>query len=457
MWVTRLIRWQFRLLTLLMTVLILVLAGVSGWFCYQHRFIWDWTASHRNSVAPETRRLLRSLSVPVEMIAFVADDPALHQRIRRQIRHYRAVNPRISLRFVDPNLRPQEAQHFGVTHAGEMVIRLGAGQRTVGNISQDALFNALLQLARGKDEWIVFLQEHQGRSPFDTGSAGLSRFAQALRQDGFHWVVLNLLKVPQIPENAAVLVIAGGRQYFSLAEAGIIRRYLRRGGSILWLHGSDSSHRMDDPLAHRLGLRFLPGTLLNADTRLQSLLGLSDPNLLPIISYGPSPITSRLRYQSILPFAMAIAQPAGNSRWQAAPLLRTSTHTWRVEALMNDSSAGVEFAPAAANQADSFIVGESFSHREKPLSRVVVFGSDAFLDNAYLGQGNNLVLGLAAMNWLSHDDRLIQIRQPVAPDIRLQLTPVVGDLLATLFLFVLPLGFFLISGVVWRRRRRSVR
>lgn len=454
--VTRLIRWQFRLLTLLMAVLILVLAGVSGWFCYQHRFIWDWTASHRNSVAPETRRLLRSLSVPVEMIAFVADDPVLHQRIRRQIRHYQAVNPRINLRFVDPNLHPQEAQHFGVTHAGEMVIRLGAGQRIVGNISQDALFNALLQLARGKDEWIVFLQGRQERSPFDTGSAGLSRFAQALRQDGFHWVVLNLLKVPQIPENAAVLVIAGGRQHFSLAEADIIHHYLRRGGSILWLHGSDSSHSMN-PLAHQLGLRFLPGTVLNADTRLQSLLGLSNPNLLPIISYGLSPITSRLRYQSILPFAMAIAQPAGNSRWQATPLLRTSTHTWQVEALMNDSSAGVEFAPAVANQAGSFIVGESFSHREKPLSRVVVFGSDTFLDNAYLGQGNNLVLGLAAMNWLSHDDRLIQVRQPVAPDIRLQLTSVVGDLLATLFLFVLPLGFFLISGVVWRRRRRSVR
>ncbi len=450
------IRWQLRLNSLLTLVLFLSLVGILAWLSNRYAVTEDWTANHRYSLAPVTAQFLRANPEPFKFIAFVSDNANLHRRIRRQIGLYRAVDPKIRLRFINPGLHPASANRYGVTHSGQMAIVLGDRHQVVDSLGQAVILNALMRLTRGAEQWVVFLSGQDERSPFDTSSAGLSRFAAALEQAGLHLQTLNLLRIPQIPENTAVVVIAQPRRPFTAGETALIQRYLDAGGSLLWLHAPGSLHGLS-PLARLLGIRFLPGTVVNADASLQNLLGMNSPAVVPVLNYGPSPITQTLKIQTLFPFSAAIAQPAGNRCWKATPLLRTLPQSFSANAPLKGE---IRFDPKRGDTLGPLIIGEALAHtgvNAGKQARAVVIGSGAFLSNAFIGQGANLDLAIASLNWLAHDDSLIQIHLPSAPDTRLQLTRLQAYALAIFFLLGLPSILLLGGGLIWWRRRRPAR
>ncbi len=454
MHVSRSTHWQLRLNSLIFLALFLCAVGLAAWLSHQYRFAQDWTYAQRNSLAPATAKLLRATRQPIHMIAFVADDAALHQRIRQQIALYQAVDPRITLRFSNPDLNPAQAKRYGVAHAGQLAIELGGRTRVVNDLRQETLLNAFMHLTRGAKRWIVFLEGHKERSPFDTSSAGLSRFATALQHDGLHLQALNLLRTPQIPENTAVLVIAQPQTDLTPGEAKAVADFVAGGGSLLWLHAPGPLHGLGG-LARRLGIAFVPGTVVDANPSLRAMIGISNPAVVPVLDYGPSPITSNLQIQTLVPFSTAIAQPAGGKNWKVEPLLRTLPKSWSETAPLRGE---VHFDQARGDTPGPLVLGEALSRQhDGKQQRVVVIGSGAFASNAFIGRGANLDLALGALNWLSHDDNLVQIHLPSAPDTRLQLSRTEGYAMAALFLILLPAGLFIAGTLIWLRRRRPAR
>ena len=53
--------------------------------------------------------------------------------------------------------------------------------------------------------------------------------------------------------------------------------------------------------------------------------------------------------------------------------------------------------------------------------RVVVVGNGSFLSNSYLGNGGNLQLGVAIVNWLASEDDLVAIDPRPASDSRIEI------------------------------------
>lgn len=454
MHVSRATHWQLRFNSLIFLALFLCGVGLAAWLSHHYRFLQDWTFSRRNSLAPATVKLLRETRRPIHMVAFVANDAALHRRIRHQVALYQAVDPHITLQFSNPDLNPQLAKRYGVSHAGQLAISLGGRTRVVGDLRQETLLNAFMHLTRGANRWVVFLEGHKERSPFDTSSAGLSRLAAVLRRGGFHLQPINLLRTPQIPENTAVLVIAQPRSDFTTGEARAVAKFLARGGSLLWLHAPGSLHGLG-PVAHALGVHFVPGTVVDANPTLRAMIGISNPAVVPVLDYGPSPITSALQIQTLLPFSAAIAQPVGSNHWKGVPLLRTLPKTWSETGALHGE---VHFSKARGDTRGPLILGEALTRkRNGHQQRAVVIGSGAFASNAFIGQGANLRLAQATINWLSHDDKLVQIHLPSAPDTHLLLGRTEGYAIAAAFLVGLPLLLFASGGVIWFRRRRPAR
>lgn len=454
MHVSRSTHWLLRLNSLIFLVLFLCAVGLAAWLSHQYRFVQDWTFAQRNSLAPATVKLLRATRQPIHLIAFVADDAALHQRIRQQIALYQAVDPRITLRFSNPDLDPEQARRYGVAHTGQLVVEFGGRTRVVSDLRQETLLNALVHLTRGGDRWIVFLEGHKERSPFDRSSAGLSRFAAALQRDGFHLQALNLLRTPQIPENTAVLVIAAPQTELTPGEAKAVNDYVAGGGSLLWLHAPGPLHGLAK-LADRLGIRFVPGTVVDANPSLRTMIGISNPAVVPVLDYGASPITSGLQIQTLMPFSSAIEQPAGGKAWSAVPLLRSLPKSWSETAPLQGE---IHFDRSRGDTPGPLILGEALQRRhDGKQQRVAVIGSGAFASNAFIGQGANLDLALGAINWLSHDDDLIRVHLPSAPDTRLLLGRTEGYAIAALFLVALPAALFIAGTLIWLRRRRPAR
>jgi ABC-type uncharacterized transport system involved in gliding motility auxiliary subunit len=87
--------------------------------------------------------------------------------------------------------------------------------------------------------------------------------------------------------------------------------------------------------------------------------------------------------------------------------------------------------------------------------RVVVVGNGAFLSNTYLGNGGNLQLGMAIVNWLAAEDALVAIDPRPAADARVDIGQMTLYAIAFGFLLALPLAFVLTGTLTWWRRRRA--
>jgi ABC-type uncharacterized transport system involved in gliding motility auxiliary subunit len=90
-----------------------------------------------------------------------------------------------------------------------------------------------------------------------------------------------------------------------------------------------------------------------------------------------------------------------------------------------------------------------------PQQRVALVGDSDFLSNAYLKELGNQQAGTNLIQWLANRDSQLSIDIPKAKDVALMVPPWAYILIASGFIFVLPL-LLLGVGVMrwWLRRRR---
>jgi hypothetical protein len=168
-------------------------------------------------------------------------------------------------------------------------------------------------------------------------------------------------------------------------------------------------------------------------------------------SYGNHPITAAFRFNTMFPYARQIGL-SEREDWRIAPLIEVAQRGW-VEVGPLDDKPTFDKArdlPGPVNIAAAFerMVGD----RQQ---RVVVVGNAAFLSNTYLGNGGNLQLGMAIVNWLAAEDNLVAIDPRPAPDARIDIGQMTLYSIAFGFLLLLPLAFVLTGVFIWWRRRKA--
>jgi ABC-type uncharacterized transport system involved in gliding motility auxiliary subunit len=321
----------------------------------------------------------------------------------------------------------------------------------------------------------VFVEGHGERHPTRSGNHDLSAWADELKAKGFNIKSLNLSDTPAIPDNTTVLVLAGPEVNLLPGEVELIRGFVRDGGNLLWLADPGDLHGLE-PLAADLGISWQPGTIVDPTTQ---LLGLNDPRLALVTEYPAHALTQNLNALTLFPQARGIATAEAGD-WQGQAFLRTVPRAWaETGALsgaieMNEGSdvpgplaigvaksrqLGADAANAASAPTEETTAAssgtESETSQSKREQRVVLIGDGDFISNAYLGNGGNLDLGLNIVNWLSHDDRLIDIPAKTTADRTLELTPFQQGFIGFGFLAVLPLLLAGTGFLVWFKRRRS--
>ena len=225
-----------------------------------------------------------------------------------------------------------------------------------------------------------------------------------------------------------------------------------QGGHRLWLLEPGDPSGLP-ALAAWLGITVLPGVIVDADT---PRLSISHPAFIPIVDYGPHPVTASLRSPTLLPQAVALdVQPTPN--WQAAVLLESQSSCWTETGMLDGQ---IQFDADTAERSGPLIVGAALS-RPQPAAtggvaqqRIVIIGDGDFLSNTYLGNGANLELGLNILNWLALDEELIMIPPRTVPDPILNLSEGALAWLAAVFLVILPAGLMSSGWLIWFYRRR---
>ena len=459
MQVTKRSRRLTRLNNVLFVALLLGVVGLLAWVSTRYNYQADWTANARHSLSTASVKLLQQAKEPISITAFARETPQLRDHIRDIIGRYQRYKADVSLSFVNPDTDPARAQAMGVTSDGEVVIEYGGRQEHLKpfELKEQNITNALQRLLRSGERWLVFLDGHGERSAQGQANNGLSLWVKQLEDKGFKTRSLNLAQAGSIPDNTTVLVISAPQVDLLPGEVKAVEDYVNRGGNLLWLGDPGPLHGLE-PVAKELGVKFLPGIVVDLTTQ---LLGIQSAAIAAVTSYGASPVTKDFNLLTVFPLAAGLSVEAPKG-WQDDGFLKTGESSW-VET--GKLTGKVQF-----NEKDDIrgpvTLGETLTRTAKPASaqagaadggkqqRVIVTGDGDFLANQYVGNVGNLDLGMNMINWLSDDEHFLDIPAKATPDTSLQLSPLQSGIIGFGFLFGLP-AVLLVSGMtIWLRRRK---
>ena len=444
--------------------LLLALVVALAWLSTRHALDFDWTAAKRNSISAPTVELLRRIDGPVAVTAYATDVPARRDQIAKVVGRYAAVKADLTLAFVDPNTVPDKVRELGLTSDGTLVIEHGGRTEKVapdfrGGYPESDLTNALQRLVRGGERYLAFLEGHGERRFDGQANHDLSGFGRLLSERGLKLTHLNLASAQRVPDNVAVVVIAGPQSDLLPLEQTILSDWVAKGGNLLWLgeplDGRKGLHGLG-PLAAQLGLTFLDGVIV--DPRAQ-VLGSPDPRLVIVDSYQPAPFTKGFELTTVWPLATGI-DFVEKDGWTVRPFAQSLGEAW----LETGKVEGVIKLDPGKDRAGPITLGVYLARPRTTSSsgvgapgeqRVVVTADGDFLADQFAGNGGNLDLGLNILSWLAQDDDFININVKETPDATLALGEDAHLAIAIGFLLVLPLLLVAAGVTIWWRRRRG--
>ena len=277
-----------------------------------------------------------------------------------------------------------------------------------------------------------------------------------LEARGMRAVPLNFAQVTAVPEHTDLVVLASPSLALPPGAVQALVAYVQNGGNLLWLSEPANDDLGLKPLADALGVRVLPGVLVDGSG---AALGLHDPRLIALGDYPPQAITRGFTLTTLFPRVSALAQSTQGG-WAVKPFLRSGAQSWtEFQPIDNGKPSDIRFDADAGELKGPLDFGFALSRLspspDKSEQRAVVIGDGDFLSNTFLGNGGNRALGERVFDWLLSDDKLVELPPRGAPDRLLQISQTELNALSFGFLVALPVLLLLIGGLIaWRRRRR---
>ena len=436
---------------------------------------WDLTANQIYSLSDQTVKILDGLDAPVTMTAFYSNGsggPA-DQQMRQRLDEYKFRSPQVSVEYVDVDRNPSRAKAAEVQAYGTTLIEYKGRTERVTTLEEQDITNALIKAVTGQQRKVYFTQGHGEKDPTSSDRTGYASIAQALGRDNFGTDKLVLAQIQEVPADATAVIVAGPRTDFFPPEIEVLKKYMGKGGKVLFL--VDPAEKPGQPaLANLEGLLKEWSVELGNDVVVDAsgvgqLLG-TDASVPVAASYPGHAITERFNLMTAYPLARSVRAAATPAPGRTpAPVVETSSQSWAEADLASlatgkvtlDASAGdkpgpislavVVTAPAPDVKVPDPKPGETA--QSAPETRLAVFGDSDFAANYGLGISGNQDLFLNTVNWLAQQEGLISIRARDPEDRRLTLTADQQFRIQILSLLIIP-GFVFATGVwTWWKRR----
>jgi hypothetical protein len=433
--------------------IIKLLAGVAlitvlAWLSLQYPYKTDLSSHQRNTLPPEAAAVLKSLQGPLKLTAVVNDSPELHRRIEKSVERLQQTQSGITLDFVSPQTRITQ-KNTELNQSGHLELEYNGNQETLHSLSEKDIIAAIRRLIHGGERWAVFIEGHDEKSLFDKTATGYEKLDALLQKQGYHTQSLNLVKLPEIPDNTTLLVLAAPQTPMLPGELKVIVDYVQNGGNFLWLKEPQQTL---EKLQETIPVEFIPGVVISNNTKMREVLGIQHPAVIPIVDYGTHKISKDLNGTSLFAITSAV-RFNGESPWESTAFLLSLAESWNET---GDLQGRVKFDKQAGESPGPLSIGIALTRPNGELTqRIAVVGDSDFLSNDYLGYGQNPKLAANLFNWLSGDTCSLEIPVRPTPDAELKISDSTLLTLSVVFLIILPLGFVLIGIRLWFRRRKG--
>lgn len=459
---------RFRLIssTNMTAAILLVLASIVliTLLSEKHYLRWDLTAAGEHTLSEKTLQVLKTVKEPVAVKAFVQEGQGTSDEVKRLLGAYCYHAPNIQFELIDPDRSPALANRYNIRSLNTLVLEGYQSSQTIKLPDEENITNALVRLSKKETNTAYWLSGHGERSFEGTEPESFSRLKEHFSKENFQFKDLNLMK-GDVPQDAALLVVAGPEKPLFPEEVESIGRYLNKGGSLLLFLDPFK----DGGLAGFLKER---GVLIAQDIIVDKMSRVMGGDyLLPMaVSYGNHEITRDFRITSFFPLARSVeVDTEKREKLTLTGLAYTSPDSWaetdrqaleqgKVALEERDRRGPVclavagEFKPSAPKEGEEKEKKEGSSEGTGK-GRLVVFGDSDFASNKYFNLSGNGDLITNTVNFLAGRKDLITIPKKQKPAHALTLTQGQGLALFFVPVVLIPLSVLVLGVVVWSRRR----
>jgi ABC-type uncharacterized transport system involved in gliding motility auxiliary subunit len=432
---------------------------------------WDLTANKQFSLSDQTKNVLAKLDAPLEVKVFAQEQE--FPRYQERMKEYEYASPKISTEYIDVDKKPTLAKQNNIDRYGTFLFNYkGRSERVTSDTEQD-LTTGIIKVVSGQQKKIYFTQGHGEKDTGGSDREGYGTIVAAMGRENYGTDKLVIAQQGAVPDDAAVVIVAGPKTDFFPQEIDALKKYLDKAGKLLLM--LDPPDKPDSPpltnliaLAHDWGVDVGNNIVVDA-SGMGRLIG-TDASVPVSASYPPHPITQQTQFRLLTAFPLArSATPvtSGVNGHVAQSFVETSPQSWAesdIKGLLTtgqvslDESKGdkkgpVSIASAVSATATSAAPAKPGDDAPKPETRVVVFGDSDFAANFALGIPGNRDLFMNTIGWLSQQENLISIRPKEAEDRRITLTATQQWNIFWLSIVFLPLFIFGSGVYAWWRRR----
>lgn len=442
-------RWIRFINLLLQAVLFLGLFGGLNYIAQNHLLRFDLTQNRRYSLSPETKSYLDQLERDVHVTVTLAKDNDLeelnqaYRDISGLLREYVFVTAagdkgRVHVEYLDIYQSRKRAEELGLDRPNVVlltceghrrVLELGEFYRTKDRRreafqGEATLTAAILDVSSLEKKKIYFLSGHGELRPDDFDPVrGLSQLRDQLSQRNFDILSLDLNLTHKIPDDAALLIVAGQQGRLQPFEEELLRNFLStRAGRVILLLDPGRPLGLEN-LLFDWGVIVYDNVIIDPDPQ-----SLTETNDLRLWRFLPDP-DSRITEQVINNKLPILVGPA---RVVSEDLGRTDDDGLSVKKLIATSDAAWgetnyrQRVPAAhtpgqdlKGQLGVMVISERLKPANNlPLSvrggRLAVVGTADLVTNNRIFNPGNLNLFLATVNWtVERDTQLNILARPI--------------------------------------------
>ncbi len=451
---------------IVLTIAVVAIVLMVNFLVGRHSVKFDLTENRFYTLSDATCEFLRGLDQPVKITAFFSDGDSIGDVVRDLLREYTRISPRISVEFVDPDKMPSLAKQYDISAYGTSVVETSLKSRkvmeyelldyeTTGDMAnftgEQAFTRALVGLFTEDEQHVYFVTGHGERDLAEN----YWQVKSFLDGEGYVTRAVNLATTGRVPEEAAILVIAGPRKDFAKEEIHAIEAYLDEGGNVAALL---------DPLGQADDLPNLKEMLRNQGIGVNDDLVIDPGSHYFLDMAGVIPktrshlITERLVTKDLstfLPRSRSLYRiDDGEKDWESSsisvePLLETTDEAWGE----TDFASEATFDPKIDMPGPltlAYVVKHELGSSQ---ARLLVVGNASFLDNDIVTFQGNIDFFMNSVGWMTGKKDSISIRPKTPSYEQVYLSDRQAKSVFYSTVMVIPAAFALLGVGVWVRRR----
>ena len=431
----------------------------------------DLTSSKLFSLSQETLQVINQVKTPVKFYGLWKPGEE-NQDVMPVVNLYLAKNKNITLELIDPDRNPGFVAKYdkdkkGISR-GSIIVEgdkgffrvIGPydmyditqnqqGNRSISGVAVERRITSALLFAGTGTTPLVY--ELTGHGEIPLSSLGMT---DVVERENYSLQPLNLLVAP-VPSDASAIIINNPKRDLSPAETEKLLDYLGKGGRLLVLvdYSIGDVTNLNQVLAS-YGLKLEYGIVVESDKSYMTNLPFSE-----IPDMADHDITKPLANKNSTPLllqgAMAISQLDTKRRTvEVKPLMASSPASFLRTDLKNNS-----IDRTASDISGPLVLGmsamdPSYIQGNEPQARIVVIGCTTMLPiAAQVGIDSNRDFFMNSLTWIQDRPETISVRSKSLFILPLRVNLVQLILFGGLFIFIIPVAFFVTGFVTWLKRR----